>query len=476
MKNMINKLLVMLLLIMSISIGYIGYLKLEDNNVVLDEVKLKETTNNKETFAIMIEQDDGTYKESESDTWPTNMTFNGNLSGCIDEEGNEVDNVLTYDDRNKTASLAIKKRVYCYLYFEFPAATYAIYSDTDNSLTFYNNKDVRKLGSVYNDKNVTKVYTGFKTSIYTSSSLVPWNEYASVIKSVEVKEEISPTSLSYWFYGFLNTSTLELTKLNASRVTEMSYTFYRTGYNTNSFKTDLSNWDTGNVTALNEMFYATGHNSTTWEIGDLSNWDVSNVTNMSSMFNAAAFNARKFNLGNLGSWNVQEVKNFDHTFSSAGVGATEWYIGDLSNWNTGKCESMAAMFQSSGRYAQTFNLGDLSNWNTSAVKSTKEMFMLSGYIATEWYIGTLSNWDVSNVTNMSAMFDQAGAKAKKIALDLSNWDVSNVTNMKRMFAYAWGSASYYFDLSNWQVPNVVNYEGFNVGSSGKIKAPTWVLN
>jgi len=118
MKNMVNKLLVMLLLIMSISIGYIGYLKLEDNNVVLDEVKLKETTNNKETFAIMIEQDDGTYKESESDTWPVgNYIYDTTQSGCIDEEGNEIANALTYDNSSKTASLNVNKKSYCYVYF-----------------------------------------------------------------------------------------------------------------------------------------------------------------------------------------------------------------------------------------------------------------------------------------------------------------------------------------------------------------------
>jgi len=474
MKGIQHKMLLTLLLVMSISVIYIGCIALKGNNIVLDEVKLKETINKKEVFAIMIEQTDGTYKESNSDKWPEDMTFNEALSGCIDAKGNKVENVLEYDNVNKVASVSASGTTYCYLYFEFPVTSYAIYSDTDSSLTFYNNNDMKKLNNVYNDKNVTEVYTGFETANYTSASSVPWNEYATSIKSVSVVDEITPTSLAYWFYGLTNTSTLDLVKLNTSNVTDMSYTFRKTGYSSSTFKTDLSNWDTSSVVKMFEMFRDAGYNATTWEVGDLSNWNTSKVTDMSYIFYGAAWAASEFNLGNLGDWDVQAVKDFNSAFSSAGMKAKEWNIGDLSYWNTSSVTNMQSMFRGSGKAASKFNLGDLSNWNTSSVTNMLFMFQVAGYVATEWYIGTLSNWNTSNVTTMGYMFDQVGAKVTQIELDISNWNVSNVTDMTRMFSYAWPKASYKLDLSKWQVQNVVNYDGFNAGDSGKITPPTWV--
>ena len=116
-------------------------------------------------------------------------------------------------------------------------------------MTFYKNKDCEGIGSTYNNKNVTAIYSGFENTDYTSACEVPWNGKASSIKSVEVKEEINPISLSYWFYGLTNTSTLNLEKLNTREVTNMSYTFYNTGYNVSSFSMDVSNWDVSKVTS-----------------------------------------------------------------------------------------------------------------------------------------------------------------------------------------------------------------------------------
>ena len=67
---------------------------------VLDEVNLN-TRENIEMFAIMVEQADGSYKEEL--TWPPEggYVYNSEKSGCIDINGNKLDDVLTYDITNK---------------------------------------------------------------------------------------------------------------------------------------------------------------------------------------------------------------------------------------------------------------------------------------------------------------------------------------------------------------------------------------
>ncbi|MBQ8901635.1 MAG: hypothetical protein IJY87_01040 [Bacilli bacterium] len=83
----------------------------------LDEVNLNidEKSN---MFAIMIEQEDGTYKESSDNSWPTDgYTYNESMSGCIDINGNKLDGVLSYDATNNIATVDTGNTSYCYLYF-----------------------------------------------------------------------------------------------------------------------------------------------------------------------------------------------------------------------------------------------------------------------------------------------------------------------------------------------------------------------
>ena len=114
-------------------------------------------------FAIMIEQDDGTYKEDTSSTWPTSgYIYNESMSGCIDINGNRIDNALTYDKENNKASVNTTNTSYCYLYFSLPGVAFAVYSAEDASLTFYKNKDSVTVGQQYKGKTATEVYTGIE--------------------------------------------------------------------------------------------------------------------------------------------------------------------------------------------------------------------------------------------------------------------------------------------------------------------------
>ena len=98
---------------------FLMYKSFSNKNTNLDEVNLN--INNSNMFAIMLEQEDGTYKEDTTNTWPTSgYTYNASMSGCIDINGNRIEDALTYDKENNKASVNTTNTSYCYLYFSIP--------------------------------------------------------------------------------------------------------------------------------------------------------------------------------------------------------------------------------------------------------------------------------------------------------------------------------------------------------------------
>ncbi len=110
-----------ILMLIEFSSIFLMWKSLSGRKTILDNVSLKELSKTN-TIAIMLEQSDGSYIESSDTTWPTNMKYNETLSGCIDANGNKLDNVLTYNSTNKTASVKTNTTSYCYLYFDLDVA------------------------------------------------------------------------------------------------------------------------------------------------------------------------------------------------------------------------------------------------------------------------------------------------------------------------------------------------------------------
>ena len=92
---------------------------------ILDEVKLKENITNKNALAIMVEKEDGTgyeeYKVNDevSSSFPTTgYTYNSEKSGCVDANGNLIENSLSYNGETNKVSLSTSRSVKCYIYFD----------------------------------------------------------------------------------------------------------------------------------------------------------------------------------------------------------------------------------------------------------------------------------------------------------------------------------------------------------------------
>ena len=254
---------------------------------------------------------------------------------------------------------------------------------------------------------------------------------------------------SYIFGYYSSLSSMDLTYLDTSNVTNM----YRMFYNSSATTLDLSSFDTSNVTNMGWMFSDSKATSL-----DLSSFDTSNVTNMDWMFYKSAatkikglnnfstskvtdmssmFGYSKLTTLDLSSFDTSNVKNMFYMFFSSV--ATE--IKGLNNFNTSKVTNMYGMFF--GTKATSL---DLSSFDTSNVTSMKQMFYMSA--ATE--IKGLNDFNTSKVTNMGGMFGYS----KLTCLDLSSFDTSKVTNMYQMFYNS--KATEIKGLNNFSTNKVTN--------------------
>lgn len=466
------------------------FMKLEGSDASETIVGFK--INNYGGFVSISEDETSYYKyspNSKTFTLPIPKKEGYTFLGWTGSNGNtpQIEVVIpkgSSGDRSYTANWVLTSS----LYF-----IQAIYSDTDNSLTFINSTTHYKSGDTYIDKDgyekiVTEVFENFTNKSYTTESSVPWYDYRKEIVKIYVNDEVIPNQLAYWFNDFEKAEYFDLKRLNTRNVTDMSFAFAGAGTEVDSFIIEgLNAWDTSKVTNMSAMFCGTGspvnflatepEYVSNWSIGDLSNWDVSNVTDMSYMFYWAGMflepDSSTWSVGNLGSWDVSNVTNMSNMFVFAGFTATSWNIGDLSDWDTSKVTDMSAMFSASGNSATNWSIGDIGNWDTSNVTNMTSMFFSAGYSATSWSIGDLSNWNTSNVKYMSYMFNDAFHSAQTFDLRfIENWDVSNVTSMSHMFNGA-GYSAQTFDISsieNWKTDSIYygDYMFANTGYNATI--------
>lgn len=71
---------------------------------------------NNEMFAVLIEDNDGIYKEADINNLTNEHFYNNELSGCIDKSGNKVEDALSYE--NGKVIVKTNRTVECYLYFD----------------------------------------------------------------------------------------------------------------------------------------------------------------------------------------------------------------------------------------------------------------------------------------------------------------------------------------------------------------------
>ena len=232
-----------------------------------------------------------------------------------------------------------------------------------------------------------------------------------------------------------NVDTLDLTGLDTSNMTSMSYMFY----NSNSLKSiNLSNFNTSKLLYANNMF----NGCTSLESLDLSNFNTSKVTNFSNMFRDCQ-KMKEINLSNFDTSSATTFANLFHNCSSLTTL-------DLSSFNTNKvtymgsmfynCSSLTSLDLSNFNTSNVINMGygmfynckslkqlDLSSFNTSKVTNMSKMFLQNNEINT---IYVSEKWNTSNVTSSSLMFHSCTSLVGAVPFDSSKTDISmaNYTN------------------------------------------------
>lgn len=169
------------------------------------------------------------------------------------------------------------------------------------------------------------------------------------------KEKVVLSSGLNLFYHFTNVKSMDLTYLDTSAVTDMSYMF---GYCIYLKSLDISHFDTSHVTKMTNMFSACSSLTSL----NLDQFDTSEVISMEGMFS-----------------NCYSLKELD-----------------LRHFNTSKVTNMSAMFSDCYELRSL----DLSYFDTSKVTNMTSMFGYCQYLETL----ILGRFDISKVTNYPEMF------------------------------------------------------------------------
>ena len=149
---------------------FLGVKSFGNKSNYIDDIKLLDNKSNN-LFAIMVKDSSGNYNEAS--TFPEGAyVLNETMSSCIDNNGNKIDNVLSYSDGVVSAST--NKTVYCYLYFDKDNSVYAKVLDD-----FSNNNGVKKT----TDENGKDVY--YYARNVTNNNLVLNNYCWKMVRTTE---------------------------------------------------------------------------------------------------------------------------------------------------------------------------------------------------------------------------------------------------------------------------------------------------
>ncbi len=133
--------------------------------------KTKPNVNTNGFLTLMLEQDDGTYKKTTSNTWPGDgYAFNNELSGC--ERGGE----LVYDRETNIVKLISSGSDKCYVYFDkynVAKITNVTNTKTTNSVTLTVTTEAGEnpVDKYYFSSDGGNSYEESSTNTYTFSNL-----------------------------------------------------------------------------------------------------------------------------------------------------------------------------------------------------------------------------------------------------------------------------------------------------------------
>ena len=256
-------------------------------------------------------------------------------------------------------------------------ASVAEFREAENTLTSDN--------IVSTDNSTVPVYVWVANNIlyyYTTSNTIYLDadsnslfEYYQAAKTIDVSkfDTSRVTDMSYMFGMCESLEELDLSNFDTSNVTKMSGLF---SINESLKRVNLSSFDTSNVVAMDDMF---GMCESLEEL-DLSNFDTRKVKTMNAMFSGLA--SENIDLTYLDTSNVEDMR---HMFYEATVSTL-----DLSSFDTNKVTDMRWMFG--------------ANWESHYLKTI--------YVSDKFVTSSIQNNDGFNYVfqNVNGLVGGAGTK------------------------------------------------------------------
>ena len=217
--------------------------------------KTKPNVNTNGFLTLMLEQDDGTYKKTTSNTWPGDgYAFNNELSGC--ERGGE----LVYDRETNIVKLISSGSDKCYVYFDkynVAKITNVTNTKTTNSVTLTVTTEAGEnpIDKYYFSKDDGNSYQESASQTYTFNELTPnttytFKVYAKDTLGYETNEETVQVTTNAYVNPVVNSITVTDTttssisiSVNASGGTNSVATYYYS-INNGAYSSSTSNTKT----------------------------------------------------------------------------------------------------------------------------------------------------------------------------------------------------------------------------------------
>lgn len=362
-----------------------------------------------------------------------------------------------------------------------PAEAYAIYTESDHTLTFYYDR------SRY-------VRTGKSFTLNTDTSVPGWLSIGLSGNATRVVFDpsfanVRPTTTNDWFVTMYNLVSIEgIEYLNTSEVTNMTSMF---SLCESLESVDVSGFDTRKVTTMNSMFNGCRALKTL----DLTSFDVSQVTDMQNMFSNCTSLTTIYAESN---WNEGFSGSSSFMFTNCpklvGGAGTEWDASfsnniDLAHIDGGEgnpgyfshkpyavynpADNTLAFYSDGSKASHTegtvygLNTGDESpGWVVDGSRSQVKTVVFDPSFAHArptstymWFggmyyltsINDLEYLNTSEVSNMSFMFENCTSLT---TLDLSSWNTNKVEYMQGLFHNC--SSLTTLDLTGWETGKVLN--------------------
>ncbi len=223
-----------------------------NDNVVLSDNENNKNLINNSFLTLMLEQSDGSYLESTTNTWPSgNYAFNSEMSRC--ENGGE----LRWDRENGIVELLSNKSDACYVYFDLynvVTITNVSATKTTNSVTLTITVDAGEnpVATYYFSMDGGNSYQESNTNTYTFSNLdngttYTFQVYAKDTEGYESNEEVIEVTTDNYVNPVVNSVTATNVSnnsitvgVNATAGTNVIQTYYYS-INNGSYTSSNSN-------------------------------------------------------------------------------------------------------------------------------------------------------------------------------------------------------------------------------------------